>query len=404
MAVGLQAIEGLPAIPGVELAFGYSGIRKKTADDTLIMRWSEGASVAATFTRNAFCAAPVHVSRAHLGKRPRALVVNAGNANAGTGDRGMRDAQSSCDVLASSVGIDADQVLTFSTGVIFEPLPIDKLSQGIRALAPKLAEQSWDGAAKAIMTTDTLPKGVSAQVEIDGKLITLNGIVKGAGMIRPNMATMLAFMATDAAVDQAALQRLLSHSVDQSFNVITVDSDTSTNDSCVLIATGNAGNSLLDESHAQWSVFANTVEALALSLAQALVRDGEGATKFIEICVEGALSVDEARIVGFEVAHSPLVKTAIFAEDPNLGRLLMAIGKAPIKALDVSKVNLWLGDLAVVLNGEPHPDYAEATASQIMQAEDLLIRIDLGRGESDASVWTCDLSHDYVSINADYRS
>lgn len=412
MAVNLPLplAENLKPVAGVELGWAEAGIRKANRKDVLVMRVAEGSTVAGVFTRNRFCAAPVQVCREHLaaagaGKGIRALVVNTGNANAGTGEPGLANARATCAALAAQLGIAPEQVLPFSTGVILEPLPLERLTAGLPAAVAAAKPDNWLAAAEAIMTTDTQPKAASRTVQIGGKTVTLTGISKGAGMIRPNMATMLGFMATDAAVAQPVLQALVSHAADHSFNSITIDGDTSTNDSFMLIATGKSGAPLIDRAEGEaFEALRGAVTALAQELAQMIVRDGEGATKLMTIRVEGGNTVAECRQIAYAVAHSPLVKTAFFASDPNLGRILAAVGYAGVEDLDVSKVNLWLDDVWVARDGGRNPDYREEDGQRVMKQPEILVRIALGRGNAEATVWTCDLSHDYVSINADYRS
>ncbi|CAG9176615.1 bifunctional glutamate N-acetyltransferase/amino-acid acetyltransferase ArgJ [Cupriavidus respiraculi] len=412
MAVNLPLplAENLKPVAGVELGWAEAGIRKANRKDVLVMRVAEGSTVAGVFTRNRFCAAPVQVCREHLaaagaGKGIRALVVNTGNANAGTGEPGLANARATCAALAAQLGIAPEQVLPFSTGVILEPLPLERLTAGLPAAVAAAKPDNWLAAAEAIMTTDTQPKAASRTVQIGGKTVTLTGISKGAGMIRPNMATMLGFMATDAAVAQPVLQALVSHAADHSFNSITIDGDTSTNDSFMLVATGKSGAPLIDRAEGEaFEALRGAVTALAQELAQMIVRDGEGATKLMTIRVEGGNSVAECRQIAYAVAHSPLVKTAFFASDPNLGRILAAVGYAGVEDLDVSKVNLWLDDVWVARDGGRNPDYREEDGQRVMKQPEILVRIALGRGNAEATVWTCDLSHDYVSINADYRS
>lgn len=409
MAVNLllpQAAD-LKPVRGVQLGWAEAGIRKADRKDVLVVKVPEGTAVAGVFTRNRFCAAPVQVCREHLaaGKGIRAIVVNTGNANAGTGEPGLAASRATCDALAGQLGISPQQILPFSTGVILEPLPVDRLVAGLPQALGRLAEDHWLQAAEAIMTTDTQPKAASRTITLGGKTVTLTGISKGAGMIRPNMATMLGFIATDAAVAQPVLQRLVTHAADHSFNSITIDGDTSTNDSFVLLATGQSGAALIDsEAHADYATLRDTVTDLAQELAQMIVRDGEGATKLMTIRVEQGQSVAECRQVAYAVAHSPLVKTAFYASDPNLGRILAAVGYAGIDDLDVDRVNLWLDDVWVAKEGGRNPDYREEDGQRVMQQAEITVRIALGRGQAQATVWTCDFSHEYVSINADYRS
>ncbi|USE80557.1 bifunctional glutamate N-acetyltransferase/amino-acid acetyltransferase ArgJ [Cupriavidus gilardii] len=409
MAVNLPLpqAENLKPVAGVELGWAEAGIRKANRKDVLVVRLAEGSTVAGVFTRNRFCAAPVQVCREHLaaGRGIRALVINTGNANAGTGEPGLANARATCDAVAAALGIGADQVLPFSTGVILEPLPMERLLAGVPKAIESAREDNWLAAAESIMTTDTQPKAASRTVTIGGKTVMLTGISKGAGMIRPNMATMLGFIATDATVAQPVLQALVSHAADHSFNSITIDGDTSTNDSFVLIATGRAGAPAIERADgAGFEALRDAVTSLAQELAQMIVRDGEGATKLMTIQVEGGRDVAECRQIAYAVAHSPLVKTAFYASDPNLGRILAAVGYAGVDDLDVGGVNLWLDDVWVARDGGRHPDYREEDGQRVMKQAEITVRIALGRGNATATVWTCDLSHDYVSINADYRS
>ncbi|NSX02503.1 bifunctional glutamate N-acetyltransferase/amino-acid acetyltransferase ArgJ [Cupriavidus gilardii] len=409
MAVNLPLpqAENLKPVAGVELGWAEAGIRKANRKDVLVVRLAEGSTVAGVFTRNRFCAAPVQVCREHLGagRGIRALVINTGNANAGTGEPGLANARATCEAVAGALGIGADQVLPFSTGVILEPLPMDRLLAGVPKAIANAREDNWLAAAESIMTTDTQPKAASRTVTIGGKTVTLTGISKGAGMIKPNMATMLGFIATDATVAQPVLQALVSHAADHSFNSITIDGDTSTNDSFVLIATGRAGAPAIERADgADFEALRDAVTSLAQELAQMIVRDGEGATKLMTIRVEGGRDVAECRQIAYAVAHSPLVKTAFYASDPNLGRILAAVGYAGVDDLDVGGVNLWLDDVWVAKDGGRHPEYREEDGQRVMKQAEITVRIALGRGNAAATVWTCDLSHDYVSINADYRS
>lgn len=399
--------EELFPVAGVELGWAEAGIRKANRKDVLVVRIADGASVGGVFTRNRFCAAPVTVSREHLaaGAGIRALVVNTGNANAGTGEAGLRVARTTCEALAKLLGCEAAQVLPFSTGVIMEPLPVDRLVAGLPAAIDRLGPGHWLEAAEAIMTTDTQPKAVSRRVDLGGKTITVTGIAKGAGMIRPNMATMLGFVATDAAIAPSLMAQLTRTAADRSFNRITIDGDTSTNDSFVLIASGRGGAPRIDSASAPaYAAVAGAIEAVALQLAQAIVRDGEGATKFIEVRVEQARTEEEAARIAYAVAHSPLVKTAFFASDPNLGRILAAVGYAGVDDLDTRLVQMHLDDVWVVSNGGRRSEYREEDGQRVMKQSEITIRLQLGRGAASTSVWTSDLSHDYVSINADYRS
>ncbi|WP_449369561.1 bifunctional glutamate N-acetyltransferase/amino-acid acetyltransferase ArgJ [Thiomonas sp.] len=411
MAVNLQVPDpgSLHTVEGVLLGVAEAQIRKPGRKDLTVIQIAPGASVAGVFTQNRFCAAPVQVCREHLqstkGLGVRALVINTGCANAGTGAQGLADARQTCVELAGLLGVQPGQVLPFSTGVILEPLPMDRLLAGLPAAIAAARSKGWFDAAQAIMTTDTLPKAASAQVVIDGVTVTLSGISKGAGMIRPNMATMLGFIATDCAVSPEVLQQLTRAAADESFNSITIDGDTSTNDSFIVIATGKTRLAPITRADSeQAKALQAALTALAQQLAQAIVRDGEGATKFISVRVEGARSREEARQVAYAVAHSPLVKTAFFASDPNLGRILAAVGYAGVNDLDVTRVDLYLDDVHVATGGGRHPAYREEEGQRVMKQAEIAVRIALGRGVAAATVWTCDLSHDYVSINADYRS
>jgi glutamate N-acetyltransferase/amino-acid N-acetyltransferase len=413
MAVNFPSIDpaALHSVAGVTLGWAEANIRKPNRKDVLVIRVDEGASVAGVFTQNRFCAAPVTVCREHLaaarngGKAIRALVVNTGNANAGTGEPGMENARATCDELARLAGIDAQQVLPFSTGVILEPLPIDRLKAGLPAALANTRDAHWFDAAQAIMTTDTLPKAASRQVTIDGHVVTLSGISKGAGMIRPNMATMLGFLAFDANVAQPVLDALVKHVADRSFNCITIDGDTSTNDSFILIASGKSGLPAITTTDSPaYAALRDVVTEVAQELAQLIVRDGEGATKFMTVTVEGGKDAAECRQIAYAIGHSPLVKTAFYASDPNLGRILAAIGYAGVTDLDVGKIDLYLDDVLVAKAGGRNPAYQEEDGQRVMKKSEIAIRVLLGRGNAQATIWTCDLSHDYVSINADYRS
>lgn len=393
-------------VAGVRLATMAAGIRYKQRDDLLLITVPEGASAAAMFTRNAFCAAPVHVARRHLQHGAiRALVINAGNANAGTGAGGLQAAEESCQIVANALGCSPAQVLPFSTGVIGQPLPVAPFVRALPELATALSEDAWPQAARAIMTTDTLPKLRSRHITLtDGTAVTLTGICKGAGMIKPDMATMLAFLATDARVAPAHLDAALRGAVEGSFNAITVDGDTSTNDACVLLASGAAGATELHPASADWALFTAALTSLCQELAQGIIRDAEGATRFISVVVSGAASRDEARAVAYAVAESPLVKTAAFAGDPNWGRILAAVGRSGVADLDINRVSLWLDDVALIANGQPHPDYREEKGAAVAAQAEFSMRVDLGRGHHELTVWTCDYSYDYVKINAEYRS
>ncbi len=409
MPVNLSAPhpDDLLPVPGVQLGIAMAGVRKANRRDLLVMRLAEGSVVAGVFTRNRYCAAPVQVCREHLaaGRGIRAIVVNTGNANAGTGADGLARARRTCQALAGLCGLDAQQVLPFSTGVIMETLPVERIEAGLPAALADCRPDQWALAAEAIMTTDTLPKAASRRIEIDGHAVTLTGISKGAGMIRPNMATMLGFVATDAAVAPALLQQLVREAADASFNRITIDGDTSTNDSFIVAATGRAAHApITDAGSPQAALLREALISLAQQLAQAIVRDGEGATKFITVTVEGGRNDHECRMAAYAIAHSPLVKTAFFASDPNLGRILAAVGYAGIDDLDQGLIDLFLDDVHVVRDGGRHPEYREEDGARVMKQAEITVRARLNRGPAAATVWTCDLSHDYVSINADYRS
>ena len=409
MPVNLQAPDpsSLHPVPGLNLGVAMAGIRKAQRRDLLVIALDAGASVAGVFTQNRFCAAPVQVCREHLAAASgvRALLVNTGNANAGTGADGLARARQSCFALAYMRGLQQEQILPFSTGVIMETLPVDRLVAGLPAAIGALRTDAWGDAALAIMTTDTLPKAASRQIEIDGQLVTITGIAKGAGMIRPNMATMLGFVATDANLAPDLLQMLVREAADLSFNRITIDGDTSTNDSFMLIATHKAGHERIDSlDSAAGQALRAAVIAVSQQLAQAIVRDGEGATKFITVTVAGGRNEAECKLAAYAIAHSPLVKTAFFASDPNLGRILAAVGYAGINDLDQTLIDLHLDEVHVVRAGGRHPDYLESEGQRVMQQAEITVTVDLHRGDALTTVWTCDLSHDYVSINADYRS
>ena len=401
--------ENLTAVAGIELGHAEAGIRKADRKDLLVMKLAPTATVAGVFTKNRFCAAPVQLCKEHLANLRtdapiRALVVNTGNANAGTGESGMLHAQQTCAALADLLDCAPAQILPFSTGVILEPLPVDRLVAGLPQAIGNLKADNWHNAALSIMTTDTQPKAASRKVTINGQTITLTGISKGAGMIKPNMATMLGFLAMDAKVAQPVLEHLVKEVADRSFNCITIDGDTSTNDSFIVIATGTAAVEVNAIDMPEYLALFAAVQGLAQELAQMIVRDGEGATKFITVTVEEGRNVEECRKIGYSIAHSPLVKTAFFASDPNLGRILAAIGYAGIDDLDVTQLNLYLDDVWVAKNGGRNPDYQEADGQRVMKQSEITIRVKLGRGSAASTIWTCDLSHDYVTINADYRS
>ncbi len=394
-------------VPGLELGITAAGIRKANRKDLLVMRLAANSKVAGVFTQNRFCAAPVTLCREHLAKGDgiRALVVNTGCANAGTGADGLKRAQETCLEAARILALQPSQILPFSTGVILEPLPIDRVKAGLPGAVADLKSDNWFAAAHAIMTTDTVAKAASKQIKLQNKIITITGIAKGAGMIRPNMATMLGYVACDAAISQPLLQSLAKYAADRSFNRITVDGDTSTNDSFIVMATGVAGNTeIADAANADYLALRDAITEVSAQLAQAIVRDGEGATKFITIKVEQGGSESECAKVGYAIGHSPLVKTAFFASDPNLGRILAAIGYAGIDDLNVDKICIYLDDVLVAENGGRAASYTEADGQRVMQQSEITIRVVLNRGSAATTVWTCDFSYDYVKINADYRS
>ncbi|MGP9663527.1 bifunctional glutamate N-acetyltransferase/amino-acid acetyltransferase ArgJ [Halomonas sp. AOP22-C1-8] len=409
MAVGNSPFPVMPPLAGVRLGSAMAGIKKPGRRDMVVIELPASATVSGVFTRNAFCAAPVSVAKAHIehcreqGQAPRYWLINTGNANAGTGKQGLHDAYASCKAVAEQAGVAEHQVLPFSTGVIGEPLPMEHLLAGITPALASGADnsQAWQNAGEGILTTDTRAKGASVTAKVSDGSVTINGITKGSGMIKPNMATMLGFVVTDAAIEQPLLDRLLRETVDASFNCITVDSDTSTNDACMLAATGT-GTAIEDDEDI--AVFRDALQQVMTSLAQAIIRDGEGATKFVTLQVDGAESRQEALDVAFTVAHSPLVKTALYASDANWGRILAAVGRAPVADFDVDRIVIDLADVRLVEEGGRAAGYTEAAGSAVMAQDEITIRISLGRGQESATVWTSDLSHDYVSINADYRS
>jgi glutamate N-acetyltransferase/amino-acid N-acetyltransferase len=397
-------------VEGVELGIAVAGIRKPGRKDILIIALDEDAKVAGVFTQNDFCAAPVVVAKDHLlnrgtGDSIRALVINTGNANAGTGEDGISRARATCAAVAQLMGCSSRRVLPFSTGVIMEPLPLDKIVAGLPAAVAGLEPDNWPAAAEAIMTTDIVPKAASRQLLLGGKTVTITGIAKGSGMIHPNMATMLGYIATDADLDQPLLDEILRHAVERSFNCITVDGDTSTNDAFIIAATGRAGNPhIVDKSNPGFLMLRDAITEIAVQLAQAIVRDGEGATKFITVRIEGGKTVEECKKAAYAIARSPLVKTAFFASDPNLGRILAAIGYAGLENLDAGGLKLYLDDVLVAENGGRANSYREQDGQNVMKQAEITIRVALNRGVESATVWTCDLSYDYVKINADYRS
>ncbi|MDT8311523.1 MAG: bifunctional glutamate N-acetyltransferase/amino-acid acetyltransferase ArgJ [Methylophaga sp.] len=396
----------LQAINGIRLATASAGIKKPGRQDLVLIEIAEGSHTAAVYTRNAFCAAPVILCREHQKHAaPRYLLINSGNANAGTGDKGMQAAKQSCQAVAEIAGVDAQSVLPYSTGVIGQQLPVDKIEAVLPEVFANLQADNWFAAANAILTTDTIAKARSVQCQLNGQTVTLTGIAKGSGMIRPDMATMLSYIATDAAISQTALGQLLHQSMEQSFNRITVDGDTSTNDACVLMATGKAGNAEIDSlDSADARTFLQVLNDLSRFLAQAIVRDGEGATKFISINVTGGEDAAECRQVAYTIAHSPLVKTALFASDPNWGRILAAVGRSGLDNLDLTKIHIALNEVAIVAGGQPADDYTEARGQQVMDQKEITIHVALGRGNAEDLVWTCDFSYDYVKINAEYRT
>lgn len=412
MAVGHTHFpELMYAIQGLKIGTAQAHVRYPNRRDMVVFECAVGSSVAGVFTQNDFAAAPVQVCREHLKQNtPRFLVINTGNANAATGQQGLENSRKTCEKLAQLAGVASQAILPFSTGVIGEQLPIERVLDGV-ALAYQNAQQdkdphqAWHDAASGIMTTDTIAKGASERIEIDGIAYHITGISKGAGMIYPNMATMLAFVATDFPIEQGFLQHILQCVVAQSFNRITVDGDTSTNDSCILMATGQAGGAVLQsEDDPRFATFYQALQKVMLRLAELIVRDGEGATKFIRVHVEGGKNTDECCAVAYSIAHSPLIKTALFASDPNWGRIVMAIGKAGVTDLDSQKVNIWLGDVQICRQGGVADDYTEEAGAKVMVQAEIDIRVDLGRGDAKDTVYTCDLSYEYVKINADYRS
>jgi glutamate N-acetyltransferase/amino-acid N-acetyltransferase len=406
----LPVASALKPVAGIDIGFAEAGIKKPNRKDVLVMKVAPTATVAGVFTLNRFCAAPVQIAKAHLaaaktsGKPIVALLVNTGNANAGTGELGLSLANETCVALAAQLGCEPSQILPFSTGVILEPLPAAKVIAGLPQAIAGLKADNWFNAAEAIMTTDTQPKAGSRTVSIGGHAVTMSGISKGAGMIKPNMATMLGYLALDAKVAQPVLDVLVKQVADKTFNCITIDGDTSTNDSFMLIATGAGTLEVNSVDSPEYAELAAAVTELSLFLAQAIVRDGEGATKFITITVEDGASVEECRKIAYSIGHSPLVKTAFFASDPNLGRILAAIGYAGVDDLDVSKLNMYLDDVWVAKNGGRNPDYKEEDGQRVMKQSEITVRVKLARGDASATVYTCDLSHEYVTINADYRS
>lgn len=404
MAVGNVDFPEMNQVSGIKLGTSNAGIKQTERDDILLVEMVDSATCAGVFTQNAFCAAPVHIAKDHLQHNPRWLLINSGNANAGTGEQGLKDADTCCSSLASILKANGQQVLPFSTGVIGENLPVEKIEAVLPKVASSLSEDHWNKAAHAIMTTDTFAKGASTMIEIEGQTITITGISKGAGMIQPNMATMLGFVATDAKISQTLLQQCLFDAVEQSFNRITVDGDTSTNDSCILMASGCSLAPEIIEGSENYKIFSKAVTDVCKRLAELIIRDGEGATKLIKISVEGALNNEEALRVGKTIAHSPLVKTAFFASDPNWGRILAAVGRSEIEQMDLEKIEIYLDDVYIVKKGSRSSSYTEEQGQQVMSQEEILVRVILGRGDAKEEVLTCDLSYDYVRINAEYRT
>ena len=406
MAVGDVTMPQMHVVQGVKIGSAEAYVRYQNRRDLVIFEFSQGTNVAGVFTQNAFCAAPVHLSKAHLKLgNPRYLVINTGNANAGTGKIGMANAEATCEKLAELAGVSKAEILPFSTGVIGEQLPMPRLLSGLQPALDSLSNAAWVDAATGIMTTDTTPKGASEQFELEGVTYTMTGISKGAGMIRPNMATMLGFVATDAPIARELVQQMLSTAVNQSFNRITIDGDTSTNDSCIFAATGQAGGAEISSTEdPRFAQVSEVLTRVMKRLAQLIVRDGEGATKFITVAVEGGADTQECCDIAYSIAHSPLVKTALFASDPNWGRILAAIGYAGVKDLDVEKIQVWLDDVQICKDGGTAEDYTEEAGARVMAQTEITIRVALGRGDAKDTVYTCDLSYDYVKINADYRS
>ena len=404
MAVGKVDFPEMNSVSGIKLATYNAGIKQTERNDVLIVEMDKEAVCAGVFTQNAFCAAPVIIAKDHIQHNPRWLLVNSGNANAGTGQQGMKDAMTCCTSLASAIDGNKQQVMPFSTGVIGENLPVEKITNGMTKAVTGLNENHWDKAAHAIMTTDTFAKGASIVITLDGCPVTITGISKGAGMIQPNMATLLAFVATDAKIKQSLLQQCLFDAVDQSFNRITVDGDTSTNDSCILMASGCSSAPEITQDSESFTIFSNAVQDVCKRLAELIIRDGEGATKLMRIRVEQAADNAEAILLGKTIAHSPLVKTAFFASDPNWGRILAAVGRSGIEQMDLNKIEIYLDDICIVKNGERAESYSEQQGQQVMNKEEILIRVVLARGTATEEILTCDLSYDYVKINAEYRT
>jgi glutamate N-acetyltransferase/amino-acid N-acetyltransferase len=408
MAVGDGRLPQFRSIPGVKIGVVEAGIKHQNRKDLVLFELKAGGTLAGVFTKNAFCAAPVQIAKQHLStsdsNKPRYLLINTGNANAGTGPRGFDDALACCQKVAAQQGLESSQVLPFSTGVIGETLLSERITASVPQLVKTLEGHAWPDAAAGIMTTDTRPKGASRSVNYDGHEIVISGISKGAGMIMPNMATMLCFVATNAKVAQPLLQSLLSELADKSFNRITVDGDTSTNDACMLMASGECEAPEIDSDHPDFLKFKASLQAVMIELAQAIVKDGEGATKFVTVAVEEASSVEEALETAYTIAHSPLIKTALFASDPNWGRILAALGRAPLADLDLFAVRIYLNDVLIVEQGARAESYTEAQGQSVMDQDEITITLRLARGVVSEQLWTCDLSHDYVTINAEYRT
>jgi len=392
-------------VAGIRIGTAAAGIKYANREDLVVIEMAPASSCTAVFTKNAFCAAPVTVAKKHKAAvSPRYMLINSGNANAGTGQDGINVCNATCEALAAEVGCRADEILPFSTGVIGESLPLDKITAALPVAVSGLDENGWPDAAAAIMTTDTVPKLVSRSFAANGNSIIVTGMAKGSGMIRPDMATMLAYVATDADVEPALLQECLEQAVAPSFNSITVDGDTSTNDACVLMASGAGSAPIISERDTAYTALCETVSEVCMELARAIVKDGEGATKLVDILVEGAVDIDEARKVAYTIAHSPLVKTALFASDPNWGRILAAVGRAGVDQLDIEAIRIWMGDVCIVRDGGRAPDYTEQAGQTVMDQDELAIRVELNRGSVGTRVLTCDLSYDYVKINAEYRT
>lgn len=405
MAVNISKLPKMNPVNGFKLGTAKAAIRYEDRKDLVLMEIASGSAVAATFTKNAFCAAPVIMAKKHLADvEPRYLLVNTGSANAGTGEQGLKDAKRCCELVADITDVNSKQVLPFSTGVIGELLPLEKIEKGLPSALAALSESGWEDAAYGIMTTDTVPKGASEIIKIGGEDVVITGISKGSGMIKPNMATMLGYIATDAQIQSPLLQQVLSTAVKNTFNRITVDGDTSTNDSVVLVATGKSEAVEILEGSEELEIFSAAIARVSKILAQAIVRDGEGATKFISINIQNSVSEAEAEQVAFTIAHSPLVKTALFASDPNWGRILAAVGRSGVENLDISKISLFIGTTCLIKDGNPDPAYTEAAGQKEMDKDEIDITVDLQRGEESCTVWTCDFSYDYVKINAEYRS